>query len=145
MCFGAKGNSFGSFLSPKTGRLAAIKLVHLYGYVSCDVASASYWSFWGCGGNPWNGINKLVNILIASASNHILIPEGKLDMNVHGLKWSKIPGYNSESPEIVLSAFNPHWMVSRQRLRLWYGEDLLNRSVGNNGGKVCCKVYALFV
>ena len=34
VCFGAKGDKFGTFRAP-AGRLAAIKLVYLYGYVSC--------------------------------------------------------------------------------------------------------------
>ena len=50
VCFEAKGNRFGRFYVPR-GRLAAIKLVHLYGYVSCHVHGPSFWSYWGCGDN----------------------------------------------------------------------------------------------
>ena len=35
VCFGAKHNVFGRFHLPSSGKLAAIKLVHLYGYVAC--------------------------------------------------------------------------------------------------------------
>lgn len=113
MCFGVKGNSFGSFFFFKIGRLVVIKLVYFYGYVFCDVGFVLYWSFWGCGENLWNGINKLVNIFIIFVFNYIFILEGKLDMNVYGLKWFKIFGYNLEFFEIVFLVFNLYWMVLR--------------------------------
>ena len=38
VCFGAKGNTYGWFTAPIGGNLAAAKLVHQLGYVSCDVS-----------------------------------------------------------------------------------------------------------
>lgn len=35
VCFGTKDNQFGSFKVPSGGNIGKMKLVHLYGYVSC--------------------------------------------------------------------------------------------------------------
>ena len=87
----------------------------------------------------------MVDTVIATTWNHIIVPPRKLEKNPGGLRWFTIPGYDSQSPEIVLSTFNPYWVVSRQRLHLWYAEDFINKSEVDNGGKVCCEVYTLFV
>ena len=144
VCFGAKGNSNGWFTTPVSGNLVAVKLVHLFGYVSCHVYDGTFWSFWGCGENNSHGLKALVDTVITDDHNRILMPPTQL-VKYHGrLKWYKIPGYNSQSPEIVLSRFSPTSVARGQRLRLWYGEDLANLSEGDNGGKVCCKVYVMY-
>ena len=143
VCFEAKGNRFGRFYVPE-GRLAAIKLVHLYGYVSCHVHGPSFWSYWGCGDNPSMGLNTLVNAVITDSDNHILLPPIQFQ-KISNLKWYRVPGYNSLSPELVLPFFSsPKWVHSNQELRVWYGENLVKNN-GDNGGKVCADVYALFV
>ncbi|CAH3022021.1 unnamed protein product [Porites evermanni] len=143
VCFEAKGNRFGRFYVPG-GRLAAIKLVHLYGYVSCHVHGPSFWSYWGCGDNPSMRLNTLVNAVITDSSNHILLPPIQFQ-KISSLKWYRVPGYNSLSPELVLPFFSsPNWVHSNQELRVWYGENLVKNN-GDNGGKVCADVYALFV
>ncbi|XP_073229569.1 uncharacterized protein [Porites lutea] len=144
VCFEAKGSRFGRFYIPR-GTLAAIKLVHLYGYVSCDTRITSHWSYWGCGDNRWNGINTQVNVVITDSSNHILLPPIQFQ-KISNLKWYRVPGYNSLSPELVLPFFrSPKWINSKQEFRVWYGENLVNLSEGDNGGTVCADVYALFV
>ena len=144
VCFGARGNAYGWFTAPIGGNLVAVKLVHQLGYVSCDVSVGTNWSFWGCGENQHQGLNLLVDTVITDDHNVILMPPTQLEKNVDGIKWYKIPGYNSQSPEIVLSRFSPTSVYRGKRLRLWYGQDLVNSSEGNNGGKVCCKVYAMY-
>ena len=132
VCFGAKGDKFGNFSAP-AGRLAAIKLVYLYGYVSCRTLASSYWSYWGCGDNPTNGKNTQVNVVITNSSNHILLPPNQFISDVT-MKWYTIPGYHSLSPEIVLSVFlNPISVPSNQVLRLWYSEDLANHKRETTG------------
>lgn len=144
VCFGARHNQYGRFNAPYSGNIGAVKLVHLYGYVSCDTRRTSYWSYWGCGNNPYAGIKDLVDVVITTSSNRIILPPSQFTTSF--LKWSKIPGYNSLSPELVLSSFSsPFRVYSGQQLRLWYAEDLLNRSEGDNGGRACCDVYGLYV
>ena len=144
MCFGAKGNSYGSFTAPIRGYLVVVKLAHRFGYVSCDVHRGTHWSFWGCGENQWNGINALVDTVITDSCNRILMPPTQFERDLGSFKWYKIPGYNSQSPEIVLSRFSSTPVYRGKQLRLCYAEDLVNRSEGDNGGRVCCKVYAMY-
>ena len=145
MCFGAKGNQFGSFYA-HAGKLAAIKLVHLYGYVSCLRTVPSYWSYWGCGITS-GSLKDLVDIAITTSSNTMILPPNQFIKSggLGQLKWSKVPGYNSLSPELVLSVFkDPYQLSSGQQLFLKYGEDMVDNSEADNGGKVCCDVYALY-
>ena len=140
VCFGAKNNHFGRFYVP-VSRLAAIKLVHLYGYVSCDTRHTSNWSYWGCG----DKMQAQVSVTITTTANRILLPP-KQFLTIPSLEWYKIPGYNSVSPELILSVLStPNWISSDQELLLWYGEDLVNFSEEDNGGTVCVNEYALFV
>ena len=143
VCFGAKDGQFGRFYV-KSGyrKLAAVRLVHLYGYVSCDTRHVSYWSYWGCGLYGW-GLGK-INVVITTSGNHVLLPPRQFIVN-DGAKWSQVPGYNSLSPELVLSFFSPSRVNRHQELRVWYGEDLMNTSEGDNGGTACVDVYAIFV
>ena len=143
VCFGARGDQFGNFTAP-AGRLAAIKLVWRYGYVSCATGWNSFWSYWGCNENP--ATDPRVNIVITNLSNHILLPPNQFIGDVTNQQtWYKIPGYNSLSPELVLSVFlNPISLSSNQVLRLWYGEDLENQYERDNGGRVCADVYSTY-
>ena len=143
MCFGAKGIQFGKFSVPSGGKLLAIKLVHLHGYVSCNTRQVYHWSFWGCGLHG-GGLKDQVDVAITTSANRLLLPPSQF-ITDNTYKWSKIPGYNSLSPELVLSVFSsPLTVSSGQELRLWYGEDLANDS-GDNGGKSCCDVFARFM
>ena len=143
VCFGARDNQFGRFhIPPGGGNVGAIKLVHLYGYVSCDTRQSIYWSYWGCAYR--SSVKEKVSIAITTSSNHILLPVSQLVPDP-GL-WTTIPGYDSQSAELVLSFFShPRSMTSGEELRLWYGEDLTSSTEEDNGGRVCCDVYALFI
>jgi len=146
VCFGAKGDQFGKFSVPSSGRLLAIKLVHVYGYVRCTTGNVQYWSYWGCG-TVHKSVGDQVNVVITSSTNSILLPPNQFFPTsfAGSLKWSRIPGYNSLSPELVLSAFSsPLTVTSGQVLRLWYGEDLVNKD-GDNGGTSCCEVFARLI
>ena len=134
MCFGARYHQFGRFLMPSSGRLAAIKLVHLYGYVSCN---ANGWSYWGCGADS-------LFVAVTTSNNRVLFPPNQFkDSNS---KKFRIKAYNSWSPELVFSVFShPHWVSLGQQLRVWYTQDLWDFSETNNGGRVCCDVSALYI
>ena len=143
MCFGARDNRFGKFLVPFSGKLASVKLVHVYGYVTCDKNKAYHWSYWGCGQH--SSVKTNVDAVITTSGGSILLPSSQF-ITHKTLKWSLIPGYNSLSPELVLSAFsNPPSATRGQELRLWYGEDLAKTGEGDNGGTSCCDVYARLI
>ena len=73
VCFGAKNNKFGKFRAPYGGKLAAVKLVYLHGYVTCAVnAPTPQWSFWSCGNRP--SVRNHINVVITTSSNSIILP-----------------------------------------------------------------------
>ena len=145
VCFSVKGNQYGSFKTPSHGKLAAIKLVHLYGYVSCDSSIKSSWTYWGCASPCYPKWRGRVGVTITNSANYVLLPTSH-SLIAGTTTWYKIPGYHSLSPELVLSFFaNHHSVSSGEELRLWYGEDLLDYTEGDNDGKTCCDVYAIFV
>ena len=77
-----------------------------------------------------------VSVTITTTANRILLPP-KQFLTIPSLEWYKIPGYNSVSPELILSVLStPNWISSEQELLLWYGEDLVNFSEEDNGA--CC-------
>lgn len=143
VCFGARDTQFGSFYLPSGGGLVGIKLVHRYGYVSCAVGHPQHWSFWGCGQHAT--VSQEVNVFITTSDNKIILPPGQLMKKNRAGKWVRVPGYNSASKEIVLTTFSdPYPVLAGQQLRLWYGEDLQGHTEADNGGRVCCDVYAQF-
>ena len=142
MCFGAKDGQFGRFyIKSDHENLAAVRLVPIYGYVSCDTRHVSYWSYWGCGLMGW-GLGK-INVVITNSENQVILPPSEFIVN-NGAKWSRIPGYDSLSTELVLSFFSPSQVDYHQELRVWYGEDLMNAGEEDNGGTACVDVYAIF-
>ena len=142
VCFGAKDNTFGSFNVPYGGKIAAVKLVYLSGYVTCAQDVLSYWSFWGCGDKVSGA--KRIDVIITTSSNTIITPVSPFLKDNPG-KWYDLPGYDSFSSEIILPRFSPYSVSSGQELRLWYGEDLGGSTESDNGGLVCCDVYGLYI
>ena len=143
VCFGARSNQFGSFHVPYGGKITAVKLIYLSGYVTC-AGQISRWSFWGCGN--LDVVKHHVSLAITTSSNALLMPPNQFFTFAGGAgRWSQLPGYNSSSPEIILPRFSPYSVSSGQELRLWYGEDLVNYGESDNAGLVCCNVYVLYV
>lgn len=142
VCFGARDNRFGKVLVPSGGKLVSVKLAHLYGYVTCDKNNALFWSYWGC--SPYHALKEKVDVVITTSAGRVLLPSSQFITS--STKWSRITGYNSFSPELVLSAFsNPSSVTKGQELRLWYGEDFVNSSEGDNAGMTCCDIYARII
>ena len=142
VCFGAKDGQFGRFyIKSDHENLAAVRLVPIYGYVSCDTRHVSYWSYWGCG--LYRGGLGKINVVITNSENQVILPPSEFIVN-DGAKWSRIPGYDSLSTELVLSFFSPSQVDYHQELRVWYGEDLMNAGEEDNGGTACVDVYAIF-
>ena len=117
------------FIVPSNGTLAAVKLVHAYGYVPCNDTHLTYW--WGCGGN--RGDVKVEIKMATGGSLHtktFFIEEGE---HPHSLR---IPGYSPLSSELVLSYLSdPPEVIGRQMLCLSY-------SGATNAGKSFFDVYA---
>ena len=129
VCFGAKDSQFGQFQVQFGGSIKAVKLFHLYGLVTCGIG----WMKWGCTRN-----RERVNVLVTNASNSTLLPMGKTSTY-------KLPGYHSNSTEIVFNDFpSPLQLSSGQELRLWFTTDYNNYLESGNGGTTCADVFAKY-
>ena len=130
ICFGAKDDNIDSFFVPYSGKLTSVKLVHLNGTVTCDNTHSS---FWGCGGNLQD-----VNFEIKTSPDTTILRLRELSTGEEKRKSARITGYNSSSPELVLSACsNPPSVIAGQKLLLRYGQN--PRQI--TGGRSCCDVY----
>ncbi|XP_029201480.2 uncharacterized protein LOC114965923 [Acropora millepora] len=135
VCFGARDNQFGRFRVEVGGSIQAVKLVHVSGAVNCCfLRNAS--SKWGC---DLPNVRQAISVLLTDTSDTILLPMSQ--------RFSyTIPGYDAQSSEIVLSGFpNPLHLSPDKELRLWYGEDLLDRSEQDNNGISCTDVFAKYL
>ena len=135
MCFGARDNQFGRFRVEVGGSIQAVKLVHVSGAVNCYFPRNAS-SKWGC---DLPSVRQEISVLLTDTSNTILLPMSQ--------RFSyTIPGYDAQSSEIVLSGFpNPLHLSPDKELRLWYGEDLLDRSEQDNNGTSCTDVFAKYL
>ena len=146
VCFGAKNTRFGVFCAPSSGRLAAVGLEHLYGYVTCSTGTAFYWSFWGCGNHPAHP--NAVGVSITTSGDHVLLPPSQFD--IYGGMYFQIPGYNPNSPQLQMSFFSPltFYVSTGDRLRQPRFQALSPFPKGGKGerawnrgcGYACCMV-----
>ena len=136
ICFGAGKNQSGSFKVPSNGTLASVKLVHVDGYVRCKGANPKR-SFWGCTQDSTNDVNVEIK-----AADTVILPSRDFLVTSGEKEYLQIPGYNSLSTELVLSAdfSNPPKVTKGQWLRLSLRED----SLSSHKEKSCCDVYARF-
>ena len=143
VCFGAKGDSFGTFEIHKPGDIYRLKLVHRSGYVNC-ASPRAFNTKWGCliTGNSY--YSQKLNVHITNENNTRIFPanvDGSLGLDVRF--YYTLPGFNRNSPEIVFDSIpTPLSVVAGQKFRIWYGEDLAGKDEGDNNGTSCTDVYA---
>ena len=137
VCFGSKDDQFGRFNVEVGGSVEAVKLIHVSGWVNCDVVHYNS-SNWGCYAT---NVGTVIGTVITTSNDVILLPD------FDGLQmWYTLPGYNPDSKEIVFKGFkNPLLLTSGQELRIWYSEDLQNDTKDDNGGTTCADVYAMYI
>ena len=131
VCYGAKGNCYGSFTYGKNIFVSAFKLVYRYGYLSCGINRRSHWC---CDPNR-SGLCTV----ITDGDNNVIAPNPKPS----NIRSYTIPGYTTSSPDLVFCRSTPLSVFSTAEIRLWYAEDLLNTSESDNSGQTCADVYAL--
>lgn len=152
VCFGATGNSFGSFTNPSRGRVITFKLIHRNGYLQCAPLHRSHW---GCY-HPLvpQGFNMGTHIT-DSQKNRLLpkvefLANASTDNNVDCLHqvYYSLPGLNANSSELLFDNFSvPRPVSARDQSQIWFGEDFggCPIALSDNAGETCAKVYGLFV
>ena len=145
VCFGSKDDSFGTFEIHKPGDIYRLKLVHRSGYVNC-ASPRAFNTKWGCliTGNIY--YRNLINVHITNKNNIRIFPanvSGSLKLD--DLFYYTLLDFDRNSPEIVFdSTPTPLSVVSGQKFRIWYGEDLskFKDYEKDNDGTSCTDVYA---
>jgi len=133
VCFGTRGNSYGSFTMPYYGKISAFKLVHLRGSVSCRAVDNRF-SYWRC------DVGEFLNTFLTNSTNAVVFPQ------ISGINSYTLPGIWSNSTELTFKNLTVPLSVSKgQEFRVWYGEDLKDESETDNGGRACMDIYALYV
>lgn len=133
----------GSFSSPYEGFVGAIKLIHVYGKVTCDKRNDYYQSNWGCNRDLLNPLG----IFIADMQKRIIFNRTGSDPpgNVK-LPWYSSSFFDGSSEELVFNRMNdPIYANPNYKLCIWYGEDLIDQDEIDNSGKTCVDVYAHFM
>ena len=134
VCFGAKDDKFGSFEVIIGGSVNSVKLTHVSGKVTCGLFLGK--SKFGC-----RNSSPELHTFITTSNNDILLPE--IDEFLY--KYT-LQGYHSDSTEIVFTNIStPLRLSPGQQLRIWYGEDLGDKTEIDNGGLSCVDVYAKYV
>lgn len=150
VCFGAKNDEKGTFFIDREGFVAAFKLVHVTGKVTCESdtchSKTSYETNWGCStSHPYVGSTPL-GTFITTPSKRVLFPREKFIRDKSKTMWYALPGFEPNSPFLVFHDFaNPEYFRDGQELQLWYGEDMKNSSESDNGGQTCAKVYVWYL
>ena len=145
VCFGAKNDSFGTFEIHKPGDIYRLKLVHRSGYVNC-ASPRAFNTKWGCLITATSYYSNLINVHITNKNNIRIFPanvSGSLKLD--DLFYYTLLDFHRNSPEIVFdSTPTPLSVVSGQKFRIWYGEDLSKFKdwEKDNDGTSCTDVYA---
>lgn len=137
-CVGTRKDQFKEITYGGTSRfIAAMRLVHKSGQVSCHGRALSNWGCHVIG-------PTYLNMIITDSMNQTIYPSPRLvTLGVDGRKgWYKLPGYTSLSSHLVFSDFgNPTFLKKGEKLKIWYGEDLFDSTEEDNHGFTCMDIY----
>lgn len=124
VCFQARGNSPGIVNANVDGFIVAIKLVYLYGHVTCDKRNKYYQSFWGCSNHPNKNYNDL-NIYLRDIYSNQIITNHKDDT----FGWYSRDCFTAVSKHTLFeSIHNPLYVHQGFEMRIWYGDDKKDRN-----------------
>jgi len=127
---GAKDNQSGKFFTHMVGKISALKLVHISGRVGCTL---DHTSKWGCDDSSY------LYILITDDQNSVVFPEYYNGQNSYTL-----PGFTSNSPDLLLTFSIPLEVTAGQEYRVWYSEDLRSFTEFDNHGATCMRVIVIY-
>ena len=147
VCFGARDNSYGVFNIPITGHVIAFKLVYRSGYVNCDVNNQLN-TKWGC---TFPAPPNNLAVFITDAQKKRIVPTDNTSFlaypwcNDKPLFYSLV-GISENDSELRFNNFSsPMAVTTGQELQMWFSEDLLDCSEGDNGGQTCADMYGSYV
>ena len=123
-----------------------MKLVHKSGSLKCNQGGKE--SYWGCRYQPNHGSNGLMTIITNTKKKAVLPPAG--DLKNHSTCRNEKHFYHLDgtmhlSPKLVFPDLpNPLPVSRNQELQIWYGQDWIDCTEGDNNGTTCVDVYAWY-
>lgn len=148
VCFGSKGNSFGSFTTPKSGHVITFKLIYQSGHIGCALWKTSHW---GCSSIIVPAGFKM-GTHITDTQKKRLLPKDEF-MKDAGSNYCtrrlyyNLPGIDINSPVLLFDNFStPLSVTSGTQFQIWFADDLGDcLEFDNDGGKTCVQVFGLFL
>lgn len=134
VCFSGKDNIYGRFAVSQHGVLVKLKLSNL-GNSTLRCTTNSYATNWGCALRHRN-----IGVVITDDNNRIIIPSKS---SVNSIGEFSLAGFHANSDYIVFGNYSQR-VKKGQKMRVWYGQDLLDSRHENNSGMSCALVYAKF-
>lgn len=137
-CYGAKDSSFGTITMLRGGTLRQLSLEHSSGFVSCNITNPKANSNWGCG---IGFLSVKMGTVVTYTNDTVVFTDFKLDKEGYYF----LARTDTFSRALTLFDFDEKIQVEQgQQLRIWHGEDLVNKNEENNGGQHCVRVWASF-
>ena len=131
------GSAYASFQVPQSGKIEAIKLIHVSGAVSCVQSNPT--TQWGCV-SPFYKRDQF-HTFVTDPEKEIIFP------SVYHTKpypmYYVVPGGDIETTkELILKPNTPYKVKKGQELQIWYAQDLIKYSDTNNDPNVrhCVRV-----
>lgn len=150
ICFGARDDRHGLFLSHDSFNVSRFKLIWRSGGLTCNTASRAP-SHWGCNDSS---VRVAITSSLTPSASSLVVPTFD-DPNVFPTTYSDyaanngqitLSGANSNSPELNFLAPNGRYALeARTPLFVWYSEDLFTHTETDNAGESCADVYGLAV
>lgn len=134
MCVSGKDGVFGEFSLTQSGVLVDLKLQHV-GTSTLKCFTTASATNWGCGLRLKN-----IGVVVTDDENNIIIPDQSL---LDRMGEFTLAGFDANSDHIVYSDYSKT-VLSGQKMRIWYSQDLLNVAKSDNSGQSCADVYAKF-
>ena len=139
VCYGGKGNSYGSFKIDKDVLIHKVKFVYRSGEIFCTSGAGKKGGYFGC---SYSGVKDYFTVYLTDTTNTLIVPAPPVFSSVSG--WYRVHGHKTFATTLTLSTgTNAFGLKAGQYLRIWHGEDLYNNTEDNNSGKTCTDIYGL--
>ena len=137
VCYGARDDNPAIVKTKRKGFIKSIKLQHVSGQLECSIGNS--FTYWGC--EVYNP-DQLLTVLTNSANSILFPPVGNYTLGV-SLTYT-LKGYNHLSKELIIPAQKPVMINQNEILKIWFVEDLVKHKFGDNSGKHCVHVFAIY-
>ena len=136
-CVGARNNKFLHLkYGGQSGFVRAFRMIHTGQKLGCTLSAKSNW---GCSNH------HRTNMYVTDLFNKVMYPSPVLTKPYQSGGWYHLPGYYTNSRQLVFSDVGTRFIYRNQDMRVWYGEDLYGYTESDNHGVTCFIAQFYFV